>query len=138
MGWKDWPYWLRGIIIAFIVSLPYIFINFQKSLANRHESESLIIFFLFFGVTALFKISFILIMGAILGLTAGKKKWVLFCGLFGLTIAGFFVEPITVFIFREIMGVTLLESSIYGLITIGFGFVVGALIGWIYGKVKQH
>ena len=136
MAWKDWSGWIKGLIIAFIVVLPYIFINLQKSLAYRQEGESLLFFFISFFLIALFKISFVLIMGAVLGFTAEKKKWILFSGLFGLLIAGFFNETLTIFIFKKIFGMILLESPIYGIIVLIMGFGIGTLIGFIVNKIK--
>jgi len=96
MGWKNWPYWLRGGIIGMVISfLLIIIISFLGLLSLN-----------MFGESSYF--------GNFLG-TISSLLFIKFNPFYG-------------FIFKSN---TLLGQLLPFLV---FYFIIGAIIGWIYGK----
>jgi len=88
MGWSDWPYWMKGGVIGFIIgSLAIVMTNFLG--------------FLFNGSMAL------------LGLLIGIGSW----------------PPLTIIFGSDYGFILWLTPITY--------FVYGAIIGWVYGKIKN-
>ncbi len=108
MGWKDWPYWVKGGIIAIIVHiilLPLLLLSIWTSYSTPPTDAGAI--------------------GAAI--------------LFGASI-GPFISP---FIFG-ILPMPIPFSSVVGYYLIGFifpiiiYFILGAIIGLVYGKIKSR
>jgi hypothetical protein len=95
MGWKNWPYWLKGGLIS-------IFVFLVSSIPSLFS----------------FQIDALSIVALLLGIL-GTLLWVVFANYFPKESFPLFIETI-VFI------VSVLSS-----------FLVGSLIGWIYGKIKS-
>ena len=92
MGWKNWPYWIKGGIIFGFIPIITLFLVFIYS----RELAALIFIFLFgFGVPAI------------------------------LDDLGYTTEIAT----RAVI--------IWG-IPIIIWFIIGSVIGWIYGKIKSR
>ncbi len=78
MGWKDWPYWIKGGIIGILLSLAYFLIILIIYLIyNWPEGDyvGFIIYILFGTIISTIGVAVALfIIGAIIGLIVGKIK----------------------------------------------------------------
>ena len=110
MGWKNWPYWVRGGITGIIVSIIYpLLIFFIAVMLNAMQNKFLLdqpiaiifiipMFFLFFALFAF-------------GISSASGSLQLFTLLYSI-------------------GLILLHFITY--------FVIGAIIGLVYGKIKKR
>jgi len=73
MGWKDWPYWLRGGIISGII-FDLVVLILLWSISNSGEGGGIPLFStaVLFGLIVGFGLGFII--GAIIGWIVGKIK----------------------------------------------------------------
>ncbi len=122
MGWKDWPYWLKGgTIFSLVFSIFYLIffgINLTSSLGGLSENNTgsfslgpflwSLLYLLFRGIDALFYNIFIRS-----DFQYNVCRWFSSCAThYQSVLTDFFIVLI-----------------IY--------FIIGAVIGWIYGKIKS-
>ncbi|MBI5803559.1 hypothetical protein HY448_02640 [Candidatus Pacearchaeota archaeon] len=98
MGWKEWPYWLKGGILGTIIYLFFIMIAyFLGKVAPDIGYMLSVIFFLYDE----------------------------------------FISYLTSPIFKLFDFIPYIGYLLFGIKILGLPFIIGALIGWIYGKIKS-
>lgn len=103
MGWKNWSYWLKGGIVAVIISIILLIIPFLLFLFITVDGYIGTIFFYIYFISLRISIFPAFLMRFVQGASDSSA-----------------------------INVTML-IVIISLIT---WFVIGAIIGWIYGKIK--
>ena len=133
MGWKDWPYWIRGLFIGFIVGIGWV------SLAIIVDGFKFITAKVALGFTLISIIIFCFVF-SIAGLLT-KWNWPYFVK--GTAIgASFYIITIIVFWIGEMLSCG--GKGLCGLFTAWSAAILWvliplfALIGWIYGKIKKR
>ena len=102
MTWKDWPYWLKGGILAILLILALSFLFG--------------IFIMFKGDIYIFRSLFYIFVVPGMILIAARK----------FSMYGY-----------EIPDINFFDVFIMTTFSIGLYFIIGALIGWIYSKIKS-
>lgn len=110
MGWKNWSYWVRGGIIAICVAVIMFVISFALWLIE----------FTFVGFSTSKHAP------AIIEIPTNLIFSILYIISFPIQLIRFFLAPGGV------------STTVGGVLGIGTYFAIGALIGWIYGKIKQR
>lgn len=107
MGWKNWPYWLRGGIIGGVIGIIWFVFHFMGMNFGPGEGGYLNWVYYTFGVIS---------------------------GLLG-SILGFFIFPIALLFGEYFSDAT---ATPFLIISVIYLFLIGALIGFIIGKIKSR
>jgi len=121
MGWKNWPYWLRGGIISFIIV---------------------------FALTILYTLNLVIIElivpGGDIDYISGIEDILTVISFFMIVIIAFIVSipllPLSIFGVRSIPGIdagNILSNYLFFFFMSIIWFIIGAIIGLIVGKVKK-
>jgi len=109
MGWRDWPYWLKGGVIGLIILIP----------------GALFIFTSIGGLILLLLFPILLLLNPIGDYIYQTYR------VADVSPTGFVMYSLP----NKFM---LIKYIIYFLGVIIYVFLLGALIGWIYGKIKNR
>ena len=139
MGWKDWPYWLKGSIIFTVlytlIGGYFVFFSFIEDFLFLLG----FLFFLFFGIIFGFykgKLSFLKtqnnkiywLIGTYTGILVSIILYVLLILPFVLILLSWGSQ---ISVWEYFLSVVI--SFIVSVIVIS---IIGTIIGWIYGKIK--
>lgn len=126
MGWKDWPYWLRfGVVMAMINILLSTFAYMDKDIRQPHD---------FSDFKALRYPNVLLGIPALIvhERAFGQIYKSIYPNYPGIISEGGKVTPSSTY--RQSIDIF---TSFFVSLTI-YHFLLGAIVGWIYGKIKSR
>lgn len=166
MGWKDWPYWLKGGLLGLLIGLLSSFLLF-KSIKNQVfsiDGKTFVPDYISsMNITHALPntISWVL-LGLLFGIVydtiqinknGNWPKWlkgglvltIIYFILAGLTFFGGFLFLLFItfpgYLFFGLSGSFRFDGAIEFIpsiiLSVIIYFIVGALLGWIYGKIKK-
>ena len=102
MGWREWPYWLKGGLIGLVIAISLFTLSFLSECRN-------------------------------LGVSVNCPFW-----LFFILVLPYFLISLMIAAISFKLGLTIPTGIILGFIGYSIYILIGAFIGWIYGKIKQR
>ena len=158
MGWKDWPYWLKGVILSVIinsialaisyfplsgfgilVNFPFYIILHFLGLSENCNFVCSTMWAIKVGIMGwIFLEVYAILLGALIGWWIGRRKEQRFNEPKNSLENKIKIPSWTYCLIGGIIGAVLIQIIYPGpVLLIPLGFLIGAIIGWIIGKIKQ-